>query len=78
VLLSKVHLLPKPSRLTLKKVRLMKKRDYSVMPSKPSRLEFGKSTVSEADKPMMTKLGYFREAEKKLIRFGGEEITPKP
>jgi hypothetical protein len=56
----------------------MKKRDYSVMPSKPSRLEFGKSTVSEADKPMMTKLGYFREAEKKLIRFGGEEITPKP
>jgi hypothetical protein len=56
----------------------MKKRDYSVMPSKPSRLEFGKSTVSEADMPMMTKLGYFGEAEKKLIRFGGEEITPKP
>jgi hypothetical protein len=28
--------------------------------------------------PMMTKLGYFGEAEKKLIRFGGEEITPKP
>jgi hypothetical protein len=52
--------------------------DYSVMPSKPSHLEFGKSTVSEADMPMMTKLGYFGEAEKKLIRFGGEEITPKP
>jgi hypothetical protein len=52
--------------------------DYSVMPSKPSHLEFGKSTVSEADRPMMTKLGYFGEAEKKLIRFGGEEITPKP
>jgi hypothetical protein len=51
--------------------------DYSVMPSKPSHLEFGKSTVSEADMPMMTKLGYFGEAEKKLIRFGGEEITPK-
>jgi hypothetical protein len=48
------------------------------MPSKPSHLEFGKSTVSEADMPMMTKLGYFGEAEKKLIRFGGEEITPKP
>jgi hypothetical protein len=52
--------------------------DYSVMPSKPSHLEFGKSIVSEADMPMMTKLGYFREAEKKLIRFGREEITPKP
>jgi hypothetical protein len=52
--------------------------DYSVMPSKPSHLEFGKSTVSEVDMSMMTKLGYFGEAEKKLIRFGGEEITPKP
>ena len=47
--------------------------DYSVMPSKPSHLEFGKSTVSEADMPMMTKLGYFGEAEKKLIRFGGKK-----
>jgi hypothetical protein len=52
--------------------------DYSVMPSKSSHLEFGKSTISEADMPTMTKLGYFGEAEKKLIRFGGEEITPKP
>jgi hypothetical protein len=52
--------------------------DYSVMLSKPSHLEFGKSTISEADMPMMTKLGYFGEAEKKLIHFGGEEITPKP
>jgi hypothetical protein len=48
------------------------------MPSEPSHLEFGKSTVSEADIPMMTKVGYFGEAEKKLIRFGGEEITLKP
>jgi hypothetical protein len=52
--------------------------DYSVMPSKPSHLEFGKIIVSEADMPMMTKLGYFGEAEKKLIRFGREEITLKP
>jgi hypothetical protein len=45
--------------------------DYNtVMPSKPSHLDFGKSTVSEADMPMMIKLGYFGEAEKKLIRFG--------
>jgi len=53
--------------------------DYNtVMPSKPSHLDFGKSTVSEADMPMMLKLGYFGEAEKKLIRFGREETTPKP
>jgi hypothetical protein len=26
----------------------------------------------------MIKLGYFGEAEKKLIRFGGEETIPKP
>jgi hypothetical protein len=53
--------------------------DYNTaMPSKPSHLDFGKSTVSEADMPMMTKLGYFREAEKKLIRFGGEETILKP
>jgi hypothetical protein len=51
--------------------------DYStLMPSKPSHMDFGKSTVSEADMPMMIKLGYFGEAEKKLIRFGGEETTP--
>jgi hypothetical protein len=53
--------------------------DYNTaMPSKPSHLDFGKSTVFEADMPMMTKLGYFGEAEKKLIRFGGEETLPKP
>jgi hypothetical protein len=48
------------------------------MPSKPNHLDFGKSTVSEANMPMMVKLGYFGEAEKKLIRFGGEETTPTP
>ena len=37
--------------------------DYNtLMPSKPSHLDFGKSTVSEADMPMMIKLGYFEEA----------------
>jgi hypothetical protein len=50
----------------------------TIMPSKPSHLDFGKSTVSEADMAMMTKLGYFREADKRLIRFGGEEPIPKP
>jgi hypothetical protein len=53
--------------------------DYNtIMPSKPSHLDFGKSTISEADMPMKIKLGYFGEAEKKLIRFGGEETIPKP
>jgi hypothetical protein len=53
--------------------------DYNTtMPSKPSHLDFGKSNVSKADMPMMTKLGYFGEAKKKLIRFGGEETIPKP
>jgi hypothetical protein len=53
--------------------------DYNTtMPSKPNHLDFGKSIVSEADMPMMTKLGYFGEAEKKLIHFGREETIPKP
>jgi hypothetical protein len=52
--------------------------DYSILiPSKPSHFDFEKSTVSEADVPMMMKLGYFGEAKKKLIRFAGEETTPK-
>jgi hypothetical protein len=53
--------------------------EYSCgMPSKPSHLDFGKSTISDADLPKMVKLGYFSEAKKELIRFGEEEITPKP
>jgi len=53
--------------------------DYNTLiPTKPNHLDFDKSTVSEADVPMMMKLGYFREAEKKLIRFAREETTPKP
>jgi hypothetical protein len=53
--------------------------DYSFMiPSKLSHLDFQKSTISEADMPMMMKLGYFKEAEKKLICFAREEITTTP
>jgi hypothetical protein len=53
--------------------------DYSsAVPSKPSHLDFGKSTVSEGDLPKMLKLGYFNEEKKELIHFGGEETTPKP
>jgi hypothetical protein len=52
------------------------KDDYSVVPTKPSHLEFGKSTISEGDMPKLMNLGYFSEAKKELVRFGGEEITP--
>jgi hypothetical protein len=53
--------------------------DYSsAVPSKPSHLDFGKSTISEGDLSKMLNLGYFNEAKKELIRFGGEETTPKP
>jgi hypothetical protein len=53
--------------------------DHNIaVPSKPSHLDFGKSTISKANFPKMVKSGYFSEDEKKLIRFGGEETTPKP
>jgi hypothetical protein len=45
-------------------------------PMKPSHIEFGKSTVTADDMVMMKKLGYFGEAESKLVRFTGEEVVP--
>jgi hypothetical protein len=54
-------------------------KDYSILiPTKPSHLDFEKSTVFEADMPMMMKLNYFGEAKSKLVRFAGEETTPEP
>jgi hypothetical protein len=53
--------------------------DYNILiPTKPSHLDFEKSTVTEDDMLMMMKLGYFGEAESKLIRFAGEETIPEP
>ena len=53
--------------------------DYSILiPKKPSHLDFEKSTMSGDDMPMMMKLGYFGEAESKLVRFAGEETIPEP
>jgi hypothetical protein len=53
--------------------------DYSsAVPSKPSHLDFRKSTISEGDLRKMLSLGYLSEAKKELIHFGGEETTPKP
>ena len=43
--------------------------DYSVVPSKPSHLEFGKSTISEGDMSKLIKLGYFSEAKKGASSF---------
>jgi hypothetical protein len=52
--------------------------DYKILnPTKPSHLEFKKSIVTEDDMPMMMKLGYFGEAESKLVRFAGEEVVPE-
>jgi hypothetical protein len=53
--------------------------DYTILSrAKPRHLEFGKSTVTADDMVMMKKLGYFGEAEGKLIRFAGEEVIPEP
>jgi hypothetical protein len=47
---------------------------HFAIPSKPSHLDFGKSTVSKADFSKMVKSGYFTENEKKLLRFGGKRL----
>jgi hypothetical protein len=47
-------------------------------PMKASHVEFGKSTMTADDMVMMKKLGYFGEAESKLVRFAGEEVVPQP
>jgi hypothetical protein len=53
--------------------------DYNILsPSKPSHQDFEKSTVSEADMPMMMKLGYFGQAERRLVRFAKEETSLAP
>jgi hypothetical protein len=53
--------------------------DNSILSAtKPSHIEFGKSTVTADDMVMMKKLGYFGETESKLVRFAGEEVVPQP
>jgi hypothetical protein len=53
--------------------------DDSIMcPTKPSPVEFGKSTVKAEDLIVMKKLGYFGENDDELVRFAGEEIIPEP
>ena len=46
--------------------------DYTILiPEKPSHLDFGRSTVIADDMVLMKKLGYFGEAESRLVRFAG-------
>jgi hypothetical protein len=52
--------------------------DSILCPTKPSHIEFGKSTVKAEDLVVMKKLGYFGENEDALIRFAGEEVIPEP
>jgi hypothetical protein len=46
-------------------------------PTKPNHIEFGESTMTANGMVMMKKLGYFGEAESKLVRFAGEEVIPE-
>jgi hypothetical protein len=53
--------------------------DYTIpSPEKPSHLEFGRSTMTADDMVIMKKMGYFGEAESKLVRFAGEEVILEP
>jgi hypothetical protein len=52
--------------------------DYIILiQEKPSHLDFGRSTVTVDDMVIMKKLGYFGEAESRLVRFAGEEVIPE-
>ena len=53
--------------------------DYSILsPSKPSHIEFGKSTVMAEEMIIMKKQGNFGEAQSKLVCFVGEEVVSEP
>jgi hypothetical protein len=52
--------------------------DNILSPSKPSHIEFGKSTVKADDLILMKKLGYFGANDDRLVRFAGEEVIPEP
>jgi hypothetical protein len=52
--------------------------DAILSPSKPSHIEFGKSTITTKDLVLMKKFGYFGENDDNLVRFAGEEAIPEP
>jgi hypothetical protein len=50
--------------------------DNSILsPTKPSHIEFGRSTVTAGDLVVMKKLGYFGENNDELIRLAKEEVV---
>jgi hypothetical protein len=51
--------------------------DGILSPSKPSHIEFGRSTVKSDDLALIKKLGYFGKKDDELIRFAGDEIVPE-
>jgi hypothetical protein len=52
--------------------------DSILSPSKPSHVEFGKSTIKADDLVLMKKLGYFGENDDELVHFAGEETILEP
>jgi hypothetical protein len=52
--------------------------DNILSPSKPSHIEFRRSTVKAKDLVLMKKLGYFGENDDELVHFAGEEVIPEP
>jgi hypothetical protein len=51
--------------------------DGILSPSKPSHIEFGKSTIKVEDLILMKKLGYFGKNDDELIGFGWDEVAPE-
>ena len=47
-------------------------------PSKPSHIEFGRSTMKLDDLVLMKKLGYFGKNNDDLIRLPSDKIVPEP
>jgi hypothetical protein len=47
-------------------------------PTKPSHIEFGRSTVTAGDLVVMKKLDCFGGNDDELIRFAKEEVVPEP
>jgi hypothetical protein len=52
--------------------------DDILSPSKPSHIEFKKSTVKAKALILIKKLGYFGENDDELVRFVGEEVVLEP
>jgi hypothetical protein len=52
--------------------------DGILSPSKPSHIEFGKSTIKAEDLVLMNKLGYFGKNDDELIWFAGDEVVLEP